>query len=95
MTPGYTLLVTDLDDRTAEIEYPCAWTYRLIGVSEPAIRELVGKLLGDRPFELERSHSSSGGKYVSVKLTVTVENDVQRLMLYRRFSRDAAIRYVL
>jgi len=87
--------VSDPADRPPKIEYPCAWTYRLIGTSDPEIRELVGGLLGDRPFELERSHASSGGNYVSMKLPVTVENDVQRLMLCRRFSRDPAIRYVL
>ena len=85
----------NLDGRTPEFEYPCAWTYRLIGTSDQAIRELVGGLLGDQEHEFEPSHTSSGGKYVSVKLTVRVENDVQRLMLYRRLSRDPAIRYVL
>ncbi|MHC4958165.1 MAG: HP0495 family protein [Planctomycetota bacterium] len=84
-----------LGDQTPEIEYPCAWSYRLIGDSEPNMRGVVGRILGESEYELVVSRESRTGKYVSLKLTVVVQNDVQRLMLYRRLSQDPVVRYVL
>jgi putative lipoic acid-binding regulatory protein len=84
-----------LGDQTPEIEYPCAWSYRLIGDSDSTMRSVIHRILGESEYELVLSRESRTGKYVSLKLTVILQNDVQRLMLYRRLSRDPAVRYVL
>lgn len=85
----------NLGDRTPDIDYPCSWTYRLIGESQQEIRALVTEILGDSDHELEHSHDSRNGRYVSLKLTLVVRNDMHRLMLYRRLSGCRAIKYVL
>lgn len=73
-----------------EIEYPCPWTYKVIGADENDLRRAVKVMLdvcldrasGDRAWELSRSRTSSGGKYISLNLTLTVESEEERNALY-------------
>ena len=46
-------------------------------------------------WRLTDSHVSSGGRYVSMNLEVTVDGDEERLALYRLLAADPAIRVVL
>ena len=76
-------------------EYPCPWSYRIIGTSETVIRDLVRELLGDADYEIVLSAWSRTGRYVSLKLTLVVEDEDQRLTLYRRLGAEETVRYVL
>lgn len=49
----------------------------------------------ERPLQLTDSNISSGGRYVSMNLEVIVENDEQRLELYRLLAGHPAIKVVL
>jgi uncharacterized protein len=76
------------DGRGPEIDYPCDWSYRIIGTAESAIRALVAELVGEAAHALEASRVSSRGNYVSVRLTVAVVDDEHRLAIFRGL-RDA------
>lgn len=73
-----------------EITYPCPWTYKVIGKDEDDLRRAVKVMLtvcldrdsGDRAWELSRSRTSGGGKYVSLTLTLTVVGKEERNALY-------------
>ena len=78
-----------------KIDYPCRWQYRIIGESRTEIRRAVEMHVPERPLSLADSHVSSGGRYVSMSLEVTVCSDTERLELYRLLAGDPAIRVVL
>lgn len=78
-----------------KIEYPCRWQYKIIGESRTEIRRVVQQLVLERPLTLTDSHVSSGGRYVSMNLEVTVYDDGERLELYRLLADDPAVRVVL
>jgi putative lipoic acid-binding regulatory protein len=78
-----------------KIEYPCRWQYKIIAESRTEIRRVVERLVPERPLLLTDSHVSSGGRYVSMNLEVTVHGDGERLELYRLLAGDPAIRVVL
>ena len=78
-----------------KIEYPCRWQYKIIGESRTEIRRVVEQLVQERPLALVDSKVSSGGRYVSMNLEVTVHGDAERLELYRLLAGDPAIRVVL
>lgn len=78
-----------------KIEYPCRWQYRIIGESRTGIRRVVERHVRERPLNLAESHVSSGGRYVSMSLEVTVASDGERQELYRLLAGDPAIRVVL
>lgn len=77
------------------IDYPCRWQYKIIGESRTEIRRVVEHHVSERPLALTDSHVSSGGRYVSMNLEVSVGSDEERLALYRLLAAEPAIRVVL
>jgi len=78
--------MTDPKQEKPTIEYPCEWSYKVIGTDEDAVRAAVQQSLdacltpnsGDREFSLGMSRESKGGKYLSIGLTLTVLNEDER-----------------
>jgi uncharacterized protein len=86
---------TAAGSRTPRIEYPCRWGYRIIGESKVAIQQVVEKFAAGRPFHLTLANVSSGGRYVSMNLEITVDGEEQRRALYHLLAGDDAVRIVL
>jgi len=83
------------DSCRPRIDYPCRWQYKIIGESRTEICRVVEMHVQERPLQLTDSNISSGGRYVSMNLEVIVENDEQRLELYRLLAGHPAIKVVL
>lgn len=78
-----------------KINYPCLWQYKIIATGSREIREVVDEHLGDAPYSLSASNRSSGGKYVSMNLELTVNSDYHRLRLYEVLTAHPAVKVVL
>ncbi len=78
-----------------KIEYPCAWQYKIIGESASTISRLVADLVHEKEYALSRSNVSSGGRYVSMCLELTVGSEERRLELYRQLGQDPTVKVVL
>ncbi len=78
-----------------EITYPCEWGYRIIGTSEEEIRRVVREVVGEAEHTLAVSNESSGGKYVSLHLALTVTDEAHRLDVYRRIREAECVKIVL
>lgn len=78
-----------------KIDYPCLWEYRVIATDFNQVREVVSNHLGDAPYSLTRSNTSSGGKYVSMILELTVYSDYHRLRFYEVLAAHPAVKAVL
>ena len=78
-----------------KIDYPCLWEYKVIATDFLQIREVVSDHLGDAPYSLTESNTSSGGKYVSMRLELTVHSDYHRLRLYEVLSAHPAVKVVI
>ncbi|MEM8882503.1 MAG: DUF493 domain-containing protein [Planctomycetota bacterium] len=78
-----------------EITYPTEWGYRIIGTHEKLIRQLVEDLLGERAYTLAPSNESATGRYVSLHLRVTVDDQAHRDDLFRKLKADEAVKVVL
>ena len=85
------------DSCKPRIDYPCSWQYKIIGESCEEIRRVVEMAVQKKkkPFELIKSNVSSGGRYVSMNLELIVENEEQRLALYRVIAANPAIKVVI
>ena len=77
------------------IDYPCAWEYRLIGEDETSIRAAVAEIVGTQPHVLTLANQSRHARYVSLQLSLEVQDEAQRLDTFERLSRHPAMRYVL
>ena len=89
------MLSQSLEGRRAEIDYPCVWQYKVIGTNRQVMEVAVAKELGDRPYSLSISKKSGAGKYLSMNLETTVDNDEQRQSLYRALAMHPAVKTVL
>ncbi len=82
-------------DRTAQIDYPCVWQYKVIGKNQQTLQVAVSEQLGDTPYSLSGSRCSSTKKYCSMNLEVSVESNEQRQALYHALSEHSEIKAVL
>lgn len=87
--------MTTFDGQKPEIEFPCHWGYRIIGAPEAEMRAAIVEVVGAAEHTLEAGGASSGGKYVSLRLTVRVENDEHRLTIHRELSAASCVKMVL
>lgn len=78
-----------------EIEYPCPWSYRLIGVSEEDLRAAAREVVGDTAYEFTPGRTSAQGKYLSCTLALVVRDEAHRRGLFARLAAHPATRYVL
>lgn len=77
------------------IQYPCAWTYKVIGTDEAELRSAIETVLGKDNLLISRSHTSSGGKYISLNAEIVVEDDESRLKHYQNLKNHIAVKVVL
>lgn len=78
-----------------KIEYPCLWQYKVIATDGARVREIISNHLGDAPYSLSPSNKSSGGKYVSMNLELTVHSDYHRLRIFEVLSSHSVVKVVL
>ncbi len=76
--------MTDLEiqGQKLELEYPCEWSYTLMGTTEALLRAAAEEVAGDRPSTLCFGRRTSGGRYCSVILTLEVQSDEDRRTLF-------------
>lgn len=77
------------------IEYPCDWTFKIIGQDEGLLRKAAIATLQSRSHTINNSNSSSGGKYISLNLTVDVEDETDRNDIFNSLQSDSAIKFIL
>lgn len=84
-----------LGDLKPEIEYPCSWTYRIIGVNVAAIETAAANATRGLSYALHPSHKSRTGRYCSMVLEVTVTGDNMRKEIYARLLEHSGVVAVL
>ncbi len=78
-----------------DIFYPCRWQFRLIGEERAAIIKAVEAVVDLSACAITEGNVSSGGRYLSVNVEMTVNDEAERLRLYQQFAANSAIRVVL
>jgi uncharacterized protein len=77
------------------IDYPCEWSYRIIGSDEHLLRKAAKSAVGNKKYTLSVSNRSSGGKYQSLNLELRVVDESERLRIFDNLKNEAAIKFVL
>jgi putative lipoic acid-binding regulatory protein len=79
-----------------ELAYPCAWEYSILGLDEIWMRVAVAKAVGPcTAHSLRRGHRSRTGKYVALRLELTVTDEDHRLGIYHRLIESQFVKWVL
>ena len=83
------------DQDKLELEYPCAWQYKVIGEEPTLVKDAINRACAPESPEITFSHSSSGGKYHSFNASLTVQDEENRLKIFDTLKNDPAIKMVL
>lgn len=89
------MIILNNSNDKVEIEYPCSWSYKVIGLDAEALQNAVAMVLGKQKYLLTHSRSSSGGKYQSMHLETVVESEDRRNAIFNALQSHAAVRMVL
>lgn len=77
------------------IQYPCEWSYRIIGTDEQALRQAASECLGSLAYRVTLSNQSRGKKYLSMNITLNVETQSMRDQIFSALKRHAAVKFLL
>jgi len=81
--------------KSAVIDYPCLWSYQIIGADEDDLHRAAAEIIQDRSYRMALSRSSEKGKYQSFQLDVVVESEGHRLAVYEALRAHPAVKIVL
>ncbi len=81
------------EDQKPKIDYPCDWTYKIIGKDESMIRTAI-ESLRENTGRIIKATPSTGGKYISITLQVNLEDESQRQDIYQKLAASDAIKMV-
>ncbi len=85
----------DLSKEKLKLNYPCSWTYKVIGKNDNEVKSAVKEILSSREYSLKESNTSKKGKFKSFTLELLVHNDDDRKTLYEILSAHDNIKMVL
>lgn len=85
----------DLSKEKLELNYPCNWTYKVIGYNDEEIKQAVHEVVARSEYTLKPSKTSKKGKFKSFTLEVLVHNEEDRKTLYEILCAHSKIKMVL
>jgi len=94
MNPLNQTTVLNASDRP-EIEYPCAWTYKIIGEDHTLLKEVIIEACSPHVVIISHSHTSSKGKYHSINAELVVPDETVRLKIYELLKNNSAVKIVI
>ena len=77
------------------LEYPCTWSYKLIGHQKEAIQKAIHEVILQRAHTLNHSNNSKTGKYVSMNLDLVIQDEEERNFIYEALKAHQHIKMVL
>jgi hypothetical protein len=78
-----------------EIQYPCAWRYKIFGTNQALMREAVERIITVGDYNLTLSRSSSHSKYHCLNLDIRVMSEEDRIGIYQALMAHQDIILVL
>mgnify|MGYP001248760239 CR=1 FL=1 len=85
----------NFDGERLSLEYPCPWTYKLIGADEARLREIIDAVASGRAYTVKISNRSSGGRYCCLDMEMVVMDEGERTATYAALSSSDGVRMVL
>ncbi|HOO91090.1 MAG TPA: DUF493 domain-containing protein [Syntrophales bacterium] len=85
----------DTDCAKPIIEYPCRWTYTVIGSDSNELERVIEEIVGGRDYTVAPSHTSKKGTYCSLNLEVLVDDEGCRTGIYETLRKHPAVKIVL
>lgn len=81
-------------NKRPEIEYPCEWSYKIIGNNIEKMLEAIENAVSGLTYDVTPSNISKNGNYYSLNLSLIVPNEVVRDIIYQKLDTSDSIKIV-
>jgi putative lipoic acid-binding regulatory protein len=81
-------------DKRPEINYPCEWSYKVIGNNIDRMLEAIESAVSGLNYDVTPSNISKNGNYYSLNLSLIVPNEVVRDLIYQKLDSSESIKIV-
>ena len=88
-------MIIDSNSKRPNLEYPCKWSYKVIGSDVEKLISAIEECAGILDYEITPSNISKNGKYYSLNFTVHVTSEDARDLIYEKLNSHKDIRLVL
>jgi putative lipoic acid-binding regulatory protein len=78
-----------------EIEYPCKWSFKVIGNDVDKILEAIEEASGGLKYDVTPSNISRNGNYFSLNFKVEVPSEIVRDLIYQKLGSNSNIKIIL
>jgi putative lipoic acid-binding regulatory protein len=86
------MILGEGNEKKPKIEYPCEWSYRVIGDDIKKMVEAVENAVEGMKYDLQASNISKKGNYFSINLKVVVENEVVRDIVFEKIKNHENVK---
>jgi putative lipoic acid-binding regulatory protein len=77
------------------IDYPCWWTYAIVGPDEEDLRLAAGEIAKNTRHRVVFSKISDKKRFVSLHVEIYVSSEEERLQYFEAFKSHPKVRFVL
>lgn len=88
-------MVFDPENKNPQIEYPCRWSYKIIGVNVEQMVAAVEEIIIGFEYDLTPSNISRKAKYFSLNISVNVPSEIVRDLIFQNLTKHPAIKFVI
>jgi uncharacterized protein len=88
-------MVFNPENKKPQIDYPCKWSYKIIGDNIKEMVSAVEEVMVDLEYDLTPSNISRKGKYFSLNIIVVVPSEVMRDLIFQNLNKHPAIKFVM
>ena len=83
-----------IHNQEVKIDYPCEWSYKVIGNDKESVLNAVACIIEDREYHINDSNTSKKGKYRSFDVKVVVSDEAYRNNIYQALKGHDDIKFV-
>jgi len=77
------------------IEYPCEWGYKIIGIDKIKLEACISDVMRERDYTTRAGNSSSKGKFHSLNAKCIVSSQEERDGIFRAFQKHPDVKMVI
>ena len=88
-------MILDSNSRRPEIEYPCQWSFKVIGSDVDEILSAIKDASLGLNYDVTPSNVSKNGKYYSINFSLEVPNETVRNLVYEKLEKSSGVIMVL
>lgn len=82
-------------DIKPQIDYPCTWSYRVIGFSKEYVLQAIKKVFDGKADISPIEHISSHKKYIAINCSIVVQTNEERLHFFETLVQQNGIIMVI